>query len=95
MKTEEAIKWVDNRMCFGRGTFTEHHLPNIDECWQAGVMAIRALEMYDKLVRCKDCRWYERSKAKIFENCCRNNYLIPMKPNDYCSYGERREDGEV
>ena len=48
-----------------------------------------------KVVRCKDCRWYERPKAKIFENCCRNNYLIPVEPNDYCSYGERRKGSEV
>lgn len=43
MTKEEAIKWIDDRMCFGRGTFTEHHPPNIDECWQAGMMAIKAL----------------------------------------------------
>lgn len=48
-----------------------------------------------EVVRCKDCRWYERHKAKIFENCCRNNYLIPMKPNDYCSYGEHKAESEV
>lgn len=44
MTWEEAIKWIDDRMCFGRGTFTEHHPPNIDECWQAGMMAIKALQ---------------------------------------------------
>ena len=44
MTREEAIKWVDDRMCFGRGTFTKHHPPNIDECWQAGMMAIAALK---------------------------------------------------
>lgn len=49
------------------------------------------MEWQGELVRCKDCRWYEKPKAKIFENCCRNDYLIPMKPDDYCSYGERRE----
>lgn len=44
MTNEEAIKWVDDRMCWGRGTFTENHPPNIDECWEAGVMAIKALK---------------------------------------------------
>ena len=43
MKKEEAIKWIDDRMCWGRGTFTEHHPPNFDECWEAGLMAIEAL----------------------------------------------------
>ena len=44
MKKEEAIKWIDDRMCWGRGTFTEHHPPNFDECWEAGLMAIEALQ---------------------------------------------------
>ena len=44
MDREKAIKWVDDRMCWGRGTFTENHPPNIDECWEAGVMAIKALK---------------------------------------------------
>lgn len=44
MTNEEAIKWVYDRMCFGRGTFTKNHPPNIDECWEAGGMAIKALE---------------------------------------------------
>lgn len=50
---EEAIKWVDDRMCWGRGTFTVNHLPNIDECWEAGRMAIEALQI--DVVQCKDC----------------------------------------
>ena len=50
-----------------------------------------------KLVRCKDCKWYELPSHKITENCVRwmksNGILLPIKPNDYCSYAERREDG--
>lgn len=44
MKISEAIKWIDNRMCRGRGQWTEHHQPIIDEPWQAGLMAIEALQ---------------------------------------------------
>ena len=43
------------------------------------------------VVRCKDCKHYEIHKPKVLENCERNGYLIPMKPNDFCPYGERRE----
>lgn len=44
-----------------------------------------------EVVRCKDCKWYER---KFPWNChsyeC--SYLeAPMDDNDYCSLGERRE----
>lgn len=44
MTNEEAIKLVDDRMCYGRGKWSKHHQPVIDEYWQAGEMAIKALE---------------------------------------------------
>ena len=44
MTKEEAIKLIDDRMCFGRGEWSEHHKPEIDIYWQAGEMAIKALE---------------------------------------------------
>lgn len=42
------------------------------------------------VVRCKDCKHYENHKRKIYENCVREDRLVPMKPNGFCSYGERR-----
>ena len=47
-------------------------------------------------VRCKDCKYYEIDKPKVLENCERNGYIIPMKPDDFCSYGERKDgDGNA
>ena len=43
------------------------------------------------VVRCKDCKHYEIHKPKVLENCERNGYIIPMKPDDFCSYGERKD----
>ena len=43
------------------------------------------------VVRCRDCKHYEIHKPKVLENCERNGYIIPMKPDDFCSYGERKE----
>ena len=43
------------------------------------------------VVRCKDCKHYEIHKPKVLENCKRNGYLIPMKPDDFCSHGERKD----
>lgn len=43
MTIEEAIELVDDRMCFGRGKWSEHHMPEIDSYWEAGSMAISAL----------------------------------------------------
>ena len=45
-----------------------------------------------EVVRCRDCKHYEIHKPKVLENCERNGYIIPMKPDDFCSYGERKDD---
>ena len=46
------------------------------------------------VVRCRDCKHYEIHKPKVLENCERKGYIIPMKPDDFCSYGERKEGAE-
>ena len=50
-----------------------------------------------EIIQCKDCKWYELPSHKITENCVRwmksNGILLPIKPNDFCSYAERRTDG--
>ena len=52
-----------------------------------------------EVVRCKDCKWYELPNHRITENCVRwmksNGILLPIKPNDYCSYAERRTDEQT
>lgn len=47
MTNKEAIELIDDRMCWGRGRWSKHHLPEIDEYWQAGLMAIEALKAQD------------------------------------------------
>lgn len=44
MTEAEAIKWVDDRMCYGRYTPQKHRPFIHDECCQAGELAINALE---------------------------------------------------
>jgi len=67
MKISEAIKWIDNRMCWGRGQWTEHHQPIIDEPWQAGRMAIEAL---------KATQWIPCSERLPSEN---GDYLVTLE----------------
>ena len=57
---------------------------------------IRKLPTVDavEVVRCRDCKHYEIHKPKVLENCERNGYIIPMKPDDFCSYGERKEGAD-
>lgn len=60
-----------------------------------------------EVVRCKDCKWWEPHTQCGFDydNDEYNDYcglLVPdddyyaftRKANDFCSYGERREDDE-
>lgn len=62
---------------------------------QAVDMAIEALSTETvQIIQCKDCRWYEDPRKKIFENCVRGGRIIPMKPTDYCSYGKPK-DGDT
>lgn len=48
-----------------------------------------------EVVRCKDCRHYRHFKG--CGNWChrrlRSDIEFKVKPNDFCSYGERRTDG--
>lgn len=84
MTREEAIKWIDDRMCYGRGTFTINHPPNFDECWEAGRMAIEALKNEpipcEKCIHVKSCR-----KVIILKN--RTYKLVK-----YCSQGVKRKE---
>ena len=38
-----------------------------------------------EVVRCKDCKWY------CGIGCVKPHHIRPMKNDDFCSYGERRE----
>lgn len=44
------------------------------------------------VVRCENCIFYE--KVLSVQGFC-NNYESIVYVNDFCSYGSRREDGEV
>lgn len=43
-----------------------------------------------EVVRCEDCKYYENGKS--YTPYCNNvmNLFEEMKPDDFCSYGERK-----
>ena len=49
------------------------------------------------VVRCKDCKHYQKTQACRYhsENELPFDFDVFMCPNDFCSYGERKTDGEV
>ena len=47
-----------------------------------------------EVVRCKDCKWYQIRKwddQTPKYDCRKTHALLDVKPDDFCSYGERRE----
>lgn len=45
------------------------------------------------LVRCKECKWYQIRKwddGKPIYDCRKTHALLDVKPDDFCSYGERK-----
>lgn len=46
-----------------------------------------------EVVRCKDCKHYERGRCEgNHDICTEEEYWFYVKPDDFCSCGERRAD---
>lgn len=45
----------------------------------------------EEIVRCKDCRMYVENREAFVTYCERGLRDIPVRPDDFCSYGERKE----
>lgn len=45
-----------------------------------------------EVVRCKDCKWYKRRFPWNAASTECSYLEAPMDDNDYCSWGERREE---
>ena len=63
---------------------------------QAHRMGVEALAKAVEVVRCKDCNYYKpQHKSAHWHNvtlyCCRSA-AVKVKPDDFCSYGERKDD---
>lgn len=53
--------------------------------------AVISWDEVGKLVRCKDCKFYEPSPAGEEFGWC-NYFDSRVANNNYCSYGERKKD---
>lgn len=48
---------------------------------------------YEQVVRCKDCKYYKPDEYEFGCECECDSGLVYVKSNDdFCSYGERREE---
>ena len=46
-----------------------------------------------EVVRCKDCKYFTQDKIadEIMDRCVYFGGMVSIAPDDFCSYGERRE----
>ena len=51
------------------------------------------------VVRCRECKFYREFRTKRYKQLMRMCYRMgkhdmeyPIKPDDFCSYGQRKED---
>lgn len=49
---------------------------------------IREIEF---VIRCKNCKHYATNTELLGNVCNRLFTVFPMKPDDFCSYGERKD----
>ena len=62
------------------------------ECCISCVDAVSTADVVE-VVRCKDCNYCRYvDNADIYRCDRRGYYSEEVKPNDYCSYGERKEN---
>jgi len=50
------------------------------------------IKLLADLVRCRDCVYYNEQEMKCNDTHGFDRY---WEPTDFCSYGERRDDGEI
>ena len=89
MTREEAVARIKDHIEIHR-----YHERSAVKIFEAFDMAIKALEQ-PEIVRCKDCKHYYFADNRIPQE---HRYTCELdgdrwKPDDYCSYAERREDG--
>ena len=74
-------------------------LGTTEQTHEAVAMAVKALSALPsadavEVVRCKDCKWYKKNyswSGKEFKICVREPTEPARRPDDFCSYGERKD----
>lgn len=71
----------------------------VNPLWSADGDRLIGYNYVDELVRCRNCEHWDRDHEYSSEDLRGRGYAMCMieggwwKPTDYCSFGERREDG--
>ena len=66
-----------------------------NECFVLKESLRKQYEMYDQVIRCKDCKWYKTNyswNGKEHRVCVIEPYEPVRKADDFCSRAERKEE---
>lgn len=109
---EELCKYVrectgDDIVCgfceYDAGTVGEEPIecPGFEsnECFVLKKSLRKQYEMYDRVIRCKDCMFYQKDRGKFMAQkfrsgdgiCKMHNYAKVTAAKDFCSWAEREE----
>jgi hypothetical protein len=80
------------------GRYSRHYVYGTDrerfDAWQEIIDALVPSKTADveEVVRCKDCKHKLRTVANGFVICREKHGMVRPSLDDFCSYGERREE---
>lgn len=82
---ELAICAYENAGIFNADAIRNHLKPLLD-----AVVDTPAADVAE-VVRCKDCKYVNFTEHRDYLRCAKH-CAFSFRPNDFCSYGERREE---
>lgn len=83
----EITFFTDNKSLFRKARILLNELSNKEERKRSNSEE----KTMAAVVRCKDCKHYITNTEYWGNTCTRLFTAFPVKPNDFCSYGEQRE----
>lgn len=79
------------------GRYSRHYVYGTDrerfDAWQEIIDAFEGSKTADveEVVRCKDCKYVNFTEHRDYLRCTKH-CAFSFRPDDFCSYGERREE---
>lgn len=92
-RLEEAREWCEK--CLGEGKFKEGCIAALDD-EIFNIQRRKLVPSVDvvEVVRCKDCNLFVNNEKALVTYCTRECKNLTVKPDDYCSYGIKKEGAE-
>ena len=89
IKRTDAVK-IAEKYGLANGSVLGRHT-GLADCIASEISGLPAADVAE-VVRCKDCRWRGIEECAMFYRCECGEQHTWETDNDFCSYGERREE---